>query len=62
MNPTEFDTIEELESDGYISLQSRLDKGWRLIAVRVERPHPNRDGSFEEKFVYLIGIKNQGSQ
>lgn len=36
-------------------LNGRIDDGWRLIAIWIDRPSQNSDGSFTDEFVAVIG-------
>jgi long-subunit fatty acid transport protein len=53
----DYTEIEELDGNVYAAweINEKLKAGFRLIAVRVERPTPDSKGDFEEKFHYLIG-------
>ena len=58
MDLTKFMKIREFESTVYSDLEISKkiwDKGWHLIAVRVERPEPESDGSYKDVLIYTLG-------
>lgn len=52
---TNFAEFERIIVTSTRDLNYRASSGWRLIAIGIDRPAPNEDGSFTDNFVAILG-------